>query len=65
MAITVQRVGRHLVDSHTCGQQISLCTFMTSRHITPEHWKTPHFQGQQQACLSGLKVMIYLILSLQ
>jgi hypothetical protein len=65
MAATVQRVGRHLVDSHTCGQQITLCTFMTSRHITPEHWKMPHFQGQQQARLSRLQVMIHLILSLQ
>jgi hypothetical protein len=65
MAATVQRVGGHLVDSHTCGQQITLCTFMTSRHITPEHWKMAHFPGQQHARLSGLQVVIHLILRLQ
>jgi hypothetical protein len=38
---------------------------MTSCHITLEHWKMPHFQGQQQARLSSLNVVIHLILRLQ
>jgi hypothetical protein len=53
---------RHLVDSHTCGQEICGCRLRTGCSIFVEDWKLANFQGQQHARLSGLKVVINIIL---